>query len=95
MREGIIWLIGGYLLIINGIGFVLMGLDKRRARKGTWRIREKTLFLTAAAGGSIGSLCGMKGLNNKTKHKGFVIGIPAILVMQCAAAGAVYWLAGR
>ena len=95
MREGIIWLIGGYLLLMNGAGFCLMGLDKSRARKGTWRIRERTLFLVAAAGGSIGSLCGMRAFHHKTKHKSFIIGMPAILLAQCAAAGVLYWLAGR
>lgn len=73
-----------YLLIINLTGFILMGMDKRRAKKDKWRIPEKTLFLTAILGGSIGSIAGMHILRHKTKHTTFVIGMPCILVIQIA-----------
>lgn len=69
----------GYLVLINIIGFALMGIDKRRAKKNLWRIPEKTLFLVAIVGGSIGSLCGMEYFRHKTKHKKFKIGMPFIL----------------
>lgn len=48
-----------YLILINLIGFLSMGLDKSKARRGKWRIKERTLFLIALVGGSTGSLCGM------------------------------------
>ena len=48
-----------YLIIINAAGFVLMLADKLKAKRGAWRIPEKTLLGIAAAGGSIGSLVGM------------------------------------
>ena len=80
----------GYLLIINVIGFVLMFVDKKRAQNNQWRIKEATLFLTAAIGGSIGSLLGMKVFRHKTKHLSFLIGMPTILIVQIALAIAGY-----
>lgn len=79
-----IWLKIGivYLLLANLVGFVLMGVDKHKAKKKQWRIPEKTLFLSAILGGSIGALYGMHLFRHKTKHKSFKFGIPAILVMQ-------------
>lgn len=75
-----------YLMIINIIAFAAMGIDKLKAAKGRWRISEKALFLLAAAGGSIGSIAGMFAFRHKTKHLSFRIGLPAILIPQCAAA---------
>ena len=63
-------------------GTALMGIDKWKARRGRWRISEKTLFLAAIFGGSIGSLAGMYLFRHKTKHLRFTIGIPVILVLQ-------------
>ena len=75
-----------YLLIVNALGFLLMLVDKRKAQKNLWRIPEATLFLIAAIGGSIGSLAGMYKFRHKTRHWYFVIGMPAILIAQIAAA---------
>ena len=71
-----------YLLIINALGFLLMLADKRMAQKKLWRIPESTLLLSAAIGGSIGSLAGMYTFRHKTKHLKFTLGIPAILLLQ-------------
>lgn len=71
-----------YLVVINFISFILMGLDKKRAIRHQWRIAEKTLFMSAIIGGSIGSIVGMKFFRHKTKHKSFVIGTPIILLIQ-------------
>nr|WP_294492755.1 DUF1294 domain-containing protein [uncultured Anaerosporobacter sp.] len=73
-----------YLVVMNIIGFTIMGIDKSRAKRGAWRIPEKTLFLIAILGGSIGSILGMKQFRHKTKHKTFTIGMPAILIVQAA-----------
>ena len=61
---------------------MLMYIDKQKSIKHKWRIQEKTLFLSAAIGGSIGSLLGMYIFRHKTKHKNFKIGIPIILFIQ-------------
>ena len=75
-----------YLLIINAVGFLLMLVDKSKARKKLWRIPEATLMTVAAIGGSIGSLLGMYTFRHKTKHIKFTLGIPAILAVQIALA---------
>ena len=71
-----------YLLIVNAVGFILMLVDKIKAKKNLWRIPEATLFLVAAIGGSIGSLLGMYTFRHKTKHLSFVLGMPLILAAQ-------------
>ena len=80
-----------YLLIINALGFLLMLIDKHKARKNKWRIPEATLMIVAALGGSIGSLLGMYTVRHKTKHPKFTVGIPMILVFQIAAGFAVWY----
>ena len=84
-----------YLLLINALGFGLMLLDKRKAKKNRWRIRESTLMLVAALGGSVGSLLGMYAVRHKTKHLKFTLGIPAILIAQIALAVLVYQLSAK
>ena len=71
-----------YLLIANVAGLAIMGIDKRKAIKGAWRIPEKTLFLFSVIGGSVGTWAGMYLFHHKTKHWYFVIGMPLILVLQ-------------
>lgn len=78
------------LLAINGIEFVLFGLDKHRAKHDQWRIPEATLLLMAVVGGSIGGILGMKVWRHKTKHAKFFIGLPLVLICQCVAV--VYWV---
>lgn len=71
-----------YLLIINAVGFILMLVDKFKARNNLWRIPEATLMGVALLGGSIGSLAGMYTVRHKTQHPKFTIGIPLILALQ-------------
>lgn len=71
-----------YLLITNVAGLAIMGIDKRKAIKGAWRIPEKTLFLFSLIGGSVGTWAGMYLFHHKTKHWYFVIGMPLILILQ-------------
>lgn len=74
-----------YLLIINAAGFLLMLIDKYKARKNLWRIPEATLIGVAAIGGSVGALIGMYTVRHKTRHLKFTIGIPVILAVQMIA----------
>lgn len=71
-----------YLLIINAVGFVIMLVDKIKAKKHAWRIPEATLMTVAAIGGSLGSLLGMYTFRHKTKHPKFTIGIPCFLAVH-------------
>ena len=73
-----------YLIFINILAFLLMGLDKQKARRRKWRIPERTLFLSALLGGSLGAIFGMQLFRHKTKHAAFVIGMPCILAAQIA-----------
>ena len=75
-----------YLLIINAIAFLLMMIDKQKAKKRKWRIPEATLMGFAALGGSIGAWCGMQVFRHKTKHIKFTLGIPLILIAQVTLA---------
>ena len=79
-----------YLIIINAIGFLVMLIDKHRARKNLWRIPERTLIWIAILGGSFGCLLGMYAVRHKTKHTKFTIGLPFILAVQIVAGIIIY-----
>lgn len=74
------------------LAFSLMGFDKRRAKRGGRRVRERTLFLAAALGGGAGAVVGMYFFRHKTRHWYFKYGLPAILLAQI---GLVAWLVGK
>ncbi|MFS0780642.1 DUF1294 domain-containing protein [Bacillus sp. 1P06AnD] len=71
-----------YVCIMSVIAFVLMGIDKSRARMNKRRISERTLWIVAWIGGAPGSVCGMKYFRHKTKHVQFRIGFPFLAVFQ-------------
>lgn len=75
--------------IINITGFSICAADKRKARKGRWRIPEKTIFIIAIIGGSIGTYAALLLFRHKTKHFSFMFGVPFIFVIQVMA---VVWL---
>jgi len=78
----VVFLLTGYIAVVNLIGFLLMGIDKRKAIKHAFRIPEAALFTVALIGGSIGCIAGMYFFRHKTRHWYFVYGMPAILVLQ-------------
>ena len=80
-----------YLAAVNLVTFTVYGVDKAKARRGAWRVPEKTLFLLPLRGGSVGALLGMLVFRHKTKHWYFVWGIPLILLAQIALAVWVYF----
>lgn len=75
-------------LVMNILGFALMGADKRRAVKGKWRIPEAALFAVAFLLGGIGSLVGMFAFRHKTKHAKFLVLMPLLALWSVAAAAA-------
>ena len=79
-----------YLVIINVVTFFMYGIDKWKAKKSRWRIREAALLGLAVLGGSIGAWLGMKVWHHKTQHKKFKYGVPAIIIVQLALI--VYYL---
>lgn len=71
-----------YLILVNAVGFLLMLADKQKAKRGAWRIPERTLMISALLGGSVGAILGMQIFRHKTKHPKFSIGLPLILAAQ-------------
>ena len=76
-----------YLAVINVVTFFVYGIDKWKAKKSKWRIREAALLGLAVLGGSIGAWLGMKVWHHKTLHKKFRYGIPAIIIIQLTLIG--------
>ena len=72
------------LIVLNIVTFLVYGIDKWKAKQGSWRISEATLLILAVIGGSIGALIGMKVWHHKTMHKKFKYGLPLILLAQIA-----------
>ncbi|MBB3907101.1 MULTISPECIES: DUF1294 domain-containing protein [Anoxybacillus] len=71
-----------YMAIVNAVSFLIMGLDKQKARKGKWRIAERTIWLFAFAGGAIGAAIGMYGFHHKTRHRLFRYGLPLLAIFD-------------
>ena len=71
-----------YFIVLNILGFIIMGVDKRKAIRHAFRIPEATLFIIALIGGSLGSILGMYFFHHKTRKWYFAYGMPLILVLQ-------------
>lgn len=80
-----------YVVAVNVVAFVVYGVDKYKAQKAKWRIRESTLLLLAVIGGSAGAWLGMKIWCHKTRHAKFRYGVPAILLIQLAGVLCFLW----
>ncbi|SHN06434.1 DUF1294 domain-containing protein [Gracilibacillus kekensis] len=71
-----------YLLIINSIAFLIMGIDKHKARHNKWRIPERRIWMIAVGGGALGAMIGMYLFRHKTKHKNFLIILPVLVIIE-------------
>ena len=80
-----------YLAGTNVVTFFMYGVDKWKAKKSKWRIRETALLGLAVLGGSIGAWLGMKVWHHKTQHKKFKYGVPAIIIVQLALIGFILY----
>jgi len=80
-----------YLMIvyamINVISFSLYGIDKRRAKRNRWRIRESVLLGVTWLMGGVGAWAGMRVFRHKTKHTAFVISAPLAAALQMILMG--------
>ena len=85
--QGLLHIVLIYLAVINMVTFFMYGIDKWKAKKSKWRIRETALLGLAVLGGSIGAWLGMKVWHHKTLHKKFKYGVPAIIIVQLALIG--------
>ena len=70
------------MIIINFIAVITTVVDKSNAKKHRWRVPENTLLLLTALGGSPAMLLTMYAIHHKTRHKKFMLGIPAIITLQ-------------
>lgn len=73
-----------WLLAVNLVTFCVYGVDKRKARKHRFRVRESVLLGLCAVGGSVGGLLAMHLFHHKTRKKAFAIGVPLMLAVQTA-----------
>lgn len=73
-----------YMVVINVITFLVMGIDKWKAKHGSWRIQEAALFTFVIFGGGIGGNIGMYFFHHKTKKPKFVFGFPIITILEIA-----------
>lgn len=81
-----------YLLLINIISAVITAADKYKAKRGRFRISEDLLLTLAFIGGAAAEYITMKIIRHKTKHKKFMIGLPAIMILHAAAAILVLYI---
>ena len=82
MDQTLLHIVLIYFTVINVVTFFMYGIDKWKAKKAKWRIRETTLLGLAVLGGSMGAWLGMKVWHHKTQHKKFKYGVPAIIIIQ-------------
>ncbi|GKU78782.1 DUF1294 domain-containing protein [Paenibacillus sp. L3-i20] len=81
----------GYLILLNGYGFILMGQDKQKAKRRTRRVPEKKFFIISALGGAIGIWYGMKKWRHKTQHRAFTVGIPTLVIVNIMIIAIMIW----
>ncbi len=88
------WLVVGWFVAINIATFAAFAIDKRAARRGTWRTRERSLLLMELAGGFVGGLVAMRLFRHKTLHRSFRA-MPVVAAVLWIGAIGLLWLAGR
>ncbi|MBP1947743.1 DUF1294 domain-containing protein [Virgibacillus litoralis] len=71
-----------FLISVNAIAYILMGIDKQKAIRHKYRIPERTFWGLAILGGAVGALLGMKRYRHKTKHRLFTLGMPSLIVIH-------------
>lgn len=80
-----------YLLCISLVSVIVTCADKRAARLHRWRVPERTLLILSALGGGVAMYVTMHLIRHKTQKKKFMWGIPAILILEAAAAVALWY----
>ncbi len=80
------------LLILNIFGFILVSLDKYKAKNRLWRIPERSFFILSILGGGIGIYIGLFLFSHKTRHWYFMVIIPLIILAQIVF---IYYLANK
>jgi len=91
MPDNLFLYIGIYFTVIGIWAAGLVLYDKRAARSGSWRIKERTLLIVSAIGGSVVMLLTMRAARHKTQHAKFMVGIPIIIILQISVAFIICW----
>ncbi len=86
MQENF-WILVAYFAAVNVITFGLFAYDKYCAKKNKWRVRESTLLIWAAIGGSLGAGAAMEICHHKTLHLKFKFGVPILFFLQIILIG--------
>lgn len=81
-----------WLVLINLISVIVCIFDKSRAKRGGWRVRERTLWVLTFLGGGAGMYLTMRLIRHKTLHKSFMIGIPFVIILQIMAVFCILYL---
>ena len=95
LYERPIYILLIYIALITLVAFAAFGVDKLKAKRRLYRIRESTLLLLCIFGGSIGGLSGMYVFHHKTLHRKFSVGVPIILTVQIALAVVIFVVANK
>jgi len=91
MSDNLLFCIGAYLAVISLVAVGMTLHDKHAARSDKWRVKERALLLVSALGGSVAMLVTMRIIRHKTKHAKFMVGIPAIIILQIAVVLFIWW----
>ena len=91
MPDNLSLYIGAYFAVISLVAIAITLHDKHAARSDKWRVKERTLLLVSALGGSVAMFITMRIIRHKTKHAKFMVGIPVIIILQIAAVLFIWW----
>ena len=80
----------GFLCVMSLLAFVLYCVDKRKAKKGKWRIKEATLLGVGFFGGAVGALLAMYTIRHKTRAEHWYFTF--VNVLGLCAQGVLFWL---
>ena len=82
--DAVVMILAALYVVMSVILFFVMRHDKRLSQRHGWRVPEATLFLLAILGGALGGVLGMQIFRHKTQHTKFVLGFPALMLIQWA-----------
>ena len=84
------------VIALNLLTFAMFGIDKAKARVGSWRVAETTLLMLAFFGGTLGAYAGRAVFRHKTRKQPFNSNLCAIAVVQVLALGGLigWWITG-
>jgi len=84
--------VAAWMALVSGVALALFGLDKRAARLGHSRVRERTLLFWALAGGWPGALIGQRLFRHKTIDRAFRLGLTLAIAGNVLTIGVIAWL---